>query len=40
MSRGLHQSAMGKVAEKHNLLKARQVTRHVSIDTTMIYVHV
>jgi hypothetical protein len=24
---------------RHDVLKARQVARHVSIDTTMIYVH-
>ena len=37
-SHSLRHSAISKVA-KHDLLKARQVARHVSIDTTMIYVH-
>ena len=37
-SHSLRHSAISKVA-KHDLLKARQVARQVSIDTTMIYVH-
>jgi hypothetical protein len=37
-SHSLRHSAISKVA-KHDLLKARQVARYVSIDTTMIYVH-
>ena len=34
----LRHSAISKVA-KQNVMKARQVARHASIDTTMIYVH-
>lgn len=34
----LRHSAISKVA-KHDILKARQVARHTSIETTMIYVH-
>jgi integrase len=34
----LRHSAISKVA-KANIMKARQVARHASIDTTMIYVH-
>ena len=37
-SHSLRHSAISKVA-KHDILKARQVARHISIDTTMIYVH-
>ena len=34
----LRHSAISKVA-KHNIMKAKQVARHESIDSTMIYVH-
>lgn len=37
-SHSMRHSAISKIARK-DLLKARQVARHVSIDTTMIYVH-
>jgi integrase/recombinase XerD len=37
-SHSLRHSAITKVA-RHDILKARQVARHSSIDTTMIYVH-